>query len=100
MEMVKIFLGDGLIALIDDADHLIVGRLRWRPHPTDATTYARHRGTRNGKTVDVLMHRLILGVPAGVKVQHLNGNGLDNRRRNIQAIQSKPQTQKPNRRKK
>jgi len=29
------------------------------------------------------MHRLILNPPAGITIDHINGNGLDNRRENL-----------------
>lgn len=35
------------------------------------------------KQRDVSMHRIILNAPAGVYVDHINGNGLDNRRSNL-----------------
>ena len=51
----------------------------WRKIPSGNTAYA--ATTINGKTV--LMHRLIVSAPTGSVVDHINGDGLDNRRCNL-----------------
>jgi len=45
--------------------------------------YAARKAWRGGRRVAILMHREILGVPSDIKVDHRNGNGFDNRRRNL-----------------
>lgn len=48
--------------------------------------------------VIVYMHRLIAGTPAGKETDHINGNGLDNRRANLRvatASQNSANTRKP-----
>lgn len=77
----------GLYALIDDEDLAIISCFHiWavHAHPKAGLYYAvaRHSDSQ-GKTRDVLMHRLILGASQTEWVDHANHNGLDNRRCNI-----------------
>jgi len=40
-------------------------------------------GTSNGKTVKEFLHRLITDAPKGAEVDHIDGNGLNNKRSNL-----------------
>jgi hypothetical protein len=66
-------------ALVDDEDVEMLSSIVWRRQINKRKVYAR------GRTVDgkpVLMHRLIMGNP-DCDVDHINGDGLDNRRENL-----------------
>lgn len=70
----------GRFALIDEADLPLVEGHRWQAGSRDNNTYAVCRD----RTFVGYMHRLILGPAAdGLQVDHINGNGLDNRRANL-----------------
>jgi hypothetical protein len=83
--VIRIPLQNGLVALIDDED------AEWADLPWFATRgrgahtmYARRHCPRDdGRDTTRLLHRDILGVPPGVHVDHVNGDGLDNRRANL-----------------
>jgi len=77
----------GLVALVDAADIEHVSRWKWRAVKAKRSGggfmwYAIHTGPRPARAL-VSMHRLLLGLPDDILVDHGNGNGLDNRRRNI-----------------
>lgn len=73
----EIQLTQGKIALIDDGDHPIVAPYKWCAVHTGHRFYA--VAYINGKYV--YMHRLLMGVTdPTVKVDHINHDGLDNRR--------------------
>lgn len=82
--MSSIVMRSGLIAIYDDADHDAVSQYGW---------YARSTKTKRpnfyacGKNVihrgGIFMHRLFITPPQGFHVDHINGNGLDNRRANL-----------------
>lgn len=70
-----------MVVRYDAADRELVSRLTWyvREHP-GGDWYAE----RSGRGY-VTMHRLIMGDPPadGLRIGHLNGDGLDNRRANL-----------------
>ncbi len=67
----------GLVAIIDVSDiGLVEGRL-WYAHPWRSTHYAESRG-------NLKMHRVIMGYgPGDPFVDHIDGDGLNNRRANL-----------------
>ena len=75
----------GEVVLIDEEDLPLIGGLNWtalrRPH----TTYVKARiKNADGSLGCVLMHRLLLGITdRHIDVDHINHNGLDNRRSNL-----------------
>lgn len=77
----------GLFALIDEADYELVSQYTWRPYfcnPGSRTEriYAITEPRRHGPRIR--MHRLILGRDCeGCDVDHINHNGIDNRRSNL-----------------
>src|SRR5258708_35597621 len=79
-------LTQGKFAVVDAQDAALLAGYRWTAIPSNNTWYAKtHAG---GKTI--YMHRLILFGEAQSadprKVDHRNGNGLDNRRENLRPV--------------
>lgn len=72
----------GDVALVDDEDAGFV--LRWKWCRASAKRYA--VGQVGGR--QVRMHRLLLGALPGQEVDHINGDGLDNRRCNLRLATS------------
>lgn len=79
---VEIPLNLGYVALIDEEDEKRVRKYEWISHKRDNTVYARMRHVRIPDHHRSL-HRYIVKAPRGVNVDHINGNGLDNRRSNL-----------------
>lgn len=73
----------GYEAIIDAADVSLVERWNWAARVKPNAVYAFRTSQRNGKKSDIKLHRFILSAPADLDVDHINGNGLDNRRENI-----------------
>lgn len=73
----------GQIVLFDDIDSAVIEGGQWHLHPAGKATYA--RGYVKGRRSDGLryMHRCLTGAAKGKDVDHINGNGLDNRRENL-----------------
>lgn len=76
-------LPNGYRALIDAVDAPMVACHKWFVSHDHQTSYALAKVKAEGRLRTVRMHRLILGVPPGVQVDHANRNGLDNRRANL-----------------
>jgi hypothetical protein len=70
----------GYYATVDAIDHEWLSQWKWHYH--SAGYAARTKKFRRKKT-QIYMHRLIMESPAGMRTDHRNGNGLDNRRQNL-----------------
>lgn len=80
-----ILLTKGKCAVVDDEDYENLSSFRW--HYAGAGYAARRRLKAEGGYDKILyMHRVILGQPDGLDVDHINGNKLDNRRENLRAV--------------
>lgn len=92
--MKEILLTQGKVALVDDEDYPELSKYRWCAHKDGNTYYAmRHSPTINGKRHTILMHVVISGTPKGMETDHINGNGLDNRRENLRVVTRRENTQ-------
>lgn len=82
MATVEIPMTQGHVAIIDQVDAELVYPHKWHPIVERYTVYAQTSGSRAGgrKRQQLTMHRLLTGWPI---VDHINGNGLDNRRCNL-----------------
>lgn len=81
--MREIQVGNGLVALVDDEDFALVSLgNKWHASKGRNTHYARRNEWTDGHCVTVRMHNYITGL---AYVDHINGNGLDNRRSNLRA---------------
>lgn len=78
-------LTQGEVALIDNRDIKIASRMHWVLDKRDnGICYASSIDTSKGKPYKkVYLHQLILGLRKGHVIDHINGNGLDCRRKNI-----------------
>jgi hypothetical protein len=82
----RIPLTQGRFAIVDPGDYESLTRHKWRLCKTKGknVVYA-ERGVRRagGKYSRVLMHRELVQPPDGYVIDHVNGDGLDNRRANL-----------------
>lgn len=74
----------GKFAIVDDDDYERLMQWKWRAMPSRHTFYAIRSEWGNGGNVTMLMHREITKPEPGYDVHHRNGNGLDNRRANLE----------------
>lgn len=75
----EISLTMGYVAIVDDIDHARLSAYKWQASKRGANIYASTDIDRK----KVYMHRMILNAPADMTVDHISGNGLDNRRSNL-----------------
>ncbi len=82
--MKEITLHNGQVALVDDQDFDLVGRFHWTADARGGRVYATRQARHGaGRRTTYYMHRVLMNPPAGLTVDHKNGNGLDNRRSNL-----------------
>jgi hypothetical protein len=82
--MKEICLTQGKVAIVDDEDYEWLTRYKWYVAVRKGNPdYAIRHIWRNGKRTTTTMHQEILKPPIGMVCDHINRNGLDNRRCNI-----------------
>lgn len=81
---VEVKCSKGFVALISDEDADLILPMRWNTKTFGTSDRARaYAWTRSIKPHLTAMHRLIMSFPKGFEVDHINGNGLDNRRETL-----------------
>ena len=79
----------GYEAIIDADDVPLVSAFNWTADVNQWTVYAtRWDRLADGKQRATKLHRFILTAPDGMVVDHINGDGLDNRRANLRLATS------------
>jgi len=91
--MKEVELTKGYVCLVDDEDYELVSLKSWHIKPSRGGRYKAHTiyactairlgHGRKAKVAHVSMHRFLMNAAAGQLVDHINGNGLDNRRHNL-----------------
>lgn len=87
--MREIPLTKGKIALVDDADYEWLNGWKWLAVKRRRYWYAGRKLTiAPNKQRLIKMHQVIMRPPTGLVVDHINHNGLDNRRMNLRICTS------------
>jgi hypothetical protein len=79
----EIILTQGKVALVDDEDYDYFNQFKWHIYKQNRNNYyARTVIYLNKKRIPVVMHRLLVKCD-GYIIDHISGDGLDNRKCNI-----------------
>jgi hypothetical protein len=86
--IVHIPLRGGLEAIIEKVDELLAKRFLWRLRTSKGKFYAEATKLEDERICDgqkkwISLHRLIMGFPVDMQVDHANGDSLDCRRSNL-----------------
>jgi hypothetical protein len=76
----KIYLAKHKVAIVDDEDYPALVRYHWSVKQNSRGEWY---ALRNAGGRSIFMHREIMNAPDGMRVDHRNGNGLDNRSANL-----------------
>ncbi len=91
-----ISLTQGKHAIVDAADYAGLAKYRWYAQRADRSRTFYASRTHGGRAIS--MHRQIMKPPRGMVVDHINGNGLDNRRCNLRVCTQLQNSQNSRRR--
>jgi hypothetical protein len=82
-EVAYIPLTQGYEAVIDAADAPLVEGFNWYALVQVRTVYACRTDCSTGRHVTIYLHRVLMAAPAGLEVDHRDGHGLNNRKKNL-----------------
>lgn len=80
-------------AIVDDCLYKYLSQWKWFVAKGKNTYYAARTDYEGGIVKRVLMHRVIINAKEGNFVDHINGNGLDNRRCNLRLVTNRQNMQ-------
>ena len=83
--------GETINILVSSEDYCYLSRYTWMIERQKYTMYAKTYIYVDGQRKTIKMHRMIMsnfGLKDGQIVDHINGNGLDNRRENLRIVTS------------
>src|SRR3990167_2556011 len=83
--MKKIITHQAKIVLVDDEDYILLSKWRWSAVKKNGGWYARRCQVIKNKQYAITMHRQLMKLKYGNKlvVHHIDGNGLNNQRKNL-----------------
>lgn len=82
--MKQIKLTQGKVAIVDNEDFERLNKYKWYANYMHKYWYVVRNIKKNkGKQKTEFMHRVIMNVPDYLEIDHINHNGLDNRRCNL-----------------
>jgi hypothetical protein len=98
MEIVLYSKGENYIVLIDEEDFHKISKYNWHIHHAKHTKYCRTDIYINGKRAGLMLHRFLMGLEKGDKrvINHIDGNGLNNKRSNLEICDAMYNTQSIN----
>jgi hypothetical protein len=94
--MKEILLTQGMVAFVDDEDFEELNKFTWCAMKIKNTFYAArsiHIAGAGNKSIHPYMHRILLTPTKDRQIDHINGNGLDNRRENLRVVTSRQNSQ-------
>ena len=86
--MKTIPLTQGKVAIVDDEDYEELAKYKWCAHQApNGCWYALRKGPLpGGRQKTIYMHRALMAGDSQLEVDHINGDGLDNRRANLRLV--------------
>lgn len=92
--VMEIQLGHGKVAVVDEDDFGLVSAHKWHLFRRRKTVYAiASVKLADGKWTTLYMHRLIMGARLGFQIDHIDGDGLNNRKANLRFATSSQNNQ-------
>ena len=82
----RIPLTQGKYALVDQDDFERLNKHKWHVCKSANTFYARRTIYVGKKYISIMMHREVINPPDNLFVDHINHNGLDNRKANLRPV--------------
>lgn len=91
----EIMLTMGKIALVDDEDYEELNKYKWHANKHRNTYYAIRKSVdkESGLRKGIKMHRFIMNPPEKMQIDHINGDGLDNRKENLRVVTNRENAQ-------